>query len=427
MSYRNLCLSGGVWLLAGAAVFSQVIPASTTPPLVYECRRATAPFEVDGNLDKPAWKNATWIAFTNVVGKATLAPEPTRTALLWDDVFLYFAIQAEDAYLVGLRSRHDDHVYRNDCLELYLDPGGTGRLYYEIDTNPLGAFFDAIILRDPNPADMVIFNAWNPASLDVRVKKTGRGWQVEGRLGFAEMPTARHLPPFHGDEWAANIYRINHFADDQRGSTAWNPTGGFHDPARFGRLRFVFPEREEQLRQRRDAARAFLASPELKQGVPLLDRLAGLAVTCSGGDAWKYNAETNRWNSPVGKSSVSPNPDQDVPGLMNLRLEESSAELGWDNGEAGRMVLLARLNPKGALAVQEGKGDGVFITCRDRENTAPPLQLYVNTDEWQLLKLPLKAGSRPALTFDMGPAGNDVFDRVHFTVLTLPAGTQPKP
>jgi hypothetical protein len=62
---------------------------------------------------------------------------------------------------------------------------------------------------------------------------------VELALPMADLITAPNRPPQPGDEWLANLYRIDRSpAGDEY--TAWSPPGriNYHTPERFGRLVF---------------------------------------------------------------------------------------------------------------------------------------------------------------------------------------------
>jgi hypothetical protein len=63
-------------------------------------------------------------------------------------------------------------------------------------------------------------------------------WTVEVRVPFADfkVPT-----PQLGDVWRGNFYRFNRDRDQQPELLSWSPTilPGFHQPTRFGYLRFA--------------------------------------------------------------------------------------------------------------------------------------------------------------------------------------------
>lgn len=57
------------------------------PPPRYEVKRAAPPIQIDGQAGEPAWEAA--------VKMDVDAPSPTKARLLWDDNFLYAAVECE--------------------------------------------------------------------------------------------------------------------------------------------------------------------------------------------------------------------------------------------------------------------------------------------------------------------------------------------
>jgi hypothetical protein len=63
-------------------------------------------------------------------------------------------------------------------------------------------------------------------------------WTVEVRIPFVDLKVT---PPKPGDVWRANFYRFNRDRDREVEQLSWSPTiwPGFHQPMRFGYLRFA--------------------------------------------------------------------------------------------------------------------------------------------------------------------------------------------
>jgi hypothetical protein len=64
-----------------------------------------------------------------------------------------------------------------------------------------------------------------------------RQWTVEVRVPFTDL---RVRTPAPGDVWRGNFYRFNRDRDREVEQLSWSPTvwPGFHQPSRFGYLRF---------------------------------------------------------------------------------------------------------------------------------------------------------------------------------------------
>jgi hypothetical protein len=62
-------------------------------------------------------------------------------------------------------------------------------------------------------------------------------WTVEVRIPFSDLKVPTPQP---GDVWRGSFYRFNRDRDGDPEPLSWSPTmlPGFHQPARFGYLRF---------------------------------------------------------------------------------------------------------------------------------------------------------------------------------------------
>jgi len=62
-------------------------------------------------------------------------------------------------------------------------------------------------------------------------------WTVEARIPFADLKVPT---PGRDEVWRGNFYRFNRDRDGETEQLSWSPTiwSGFHQPTRFGYLRF---------------------------------------------------------------------------------------------------------------------------------------------------------------------------------------------
>ena len=140
-------------------------------------------------------------------------------------------------------------------VELFLDPLGLGRIYYELQVNCRNVSFDGVIHNASGAigvgADkgLECFHAWNPKSFQHMV--TGKGkfngtadqdeyWDTELCIAFDELYMAPHNPPRPGDRWRFNAFRVDSGPWGQE-LYAWNPTGmpNFHVSELFGVMEFA--------------------------------------------------------------------------------------------------------------------------------------------------------------------------------------------
>jgi len=263
--------------------------------------------------------------------------------------------------------------------------------------------YDAANIGNDGLRRTIIESAWNPATTEVATQRTATGWQMEMRLAFDAMPSARHVPPLPGDVWHANVYRVNAMADGNTMSAAWTPTTSFHDTQAFGGLRFVFPERVAEQERRFAAAAALLAKPGNALAQPFAARLAGSTVT-----------------GIEGKASLDLDDESDVPGIMLARLDREAIRVSWPVPAPTRIALLAHLYLKAVKFLNRGKADGVVLTVVV-PGRQEPIEMLVNASKWQLESMDIPEPGDLVIEISPGPAGNDFLDKVFFGVYDLSA------
>jgi len=214
----------------------------------YLCARARETIAIDGDLSKPAWRDAPEVELQLAVDGG---PPRQRTGLrlLWDDDNLYAAFRVEDEDIRATHSRHDAPLWEEEVVELFLDPWGAERLYVEIEISPANVVFDALVVNRAREGeqrrDLDALVAWNCAGLRSAVRVDGvlnggpvsRGWEVELAVPIRQL--APRVPPAPGIEWRFNAYRVDRSPGGDE-LQAFSPIGrpDFHVPARFGLLAF---------------------------------------------------------------------------------------------------------------------------------------------------------------------------------------------
>jgi Carbohydrate family 9 binding domain-like len=243
-------------LLLASAAFAQ-------PPLHYTCLRADKPIRIDGRLDDPAWQAAPWTPyFVDIEGDAKPKPRfRTRVKMLWDDTYFYVAAELEEPHVWATLTEHDSVIFRDNDFEVFLNPSGDTRNYFEFEINALNTGWDLFLpkpYREGGKAD----NSWEIPGLKTAVaidgtlnKPTDRdgGWTIE--IAFPWTAFASRAPvhrPAAGDEWRVNFSRVEWRpeihdgryvkpAGQKEDNWVWSPQGevNMHIPARWGYVRFV--------------------------------------------------------------------------------------------------------------------------------------------------------------------------------------------
>ena len=224
-------------------------PAQPAPPIPrYEVRRAATLINVDGKLDDAAWATASEPATLQFFWDAqTGAKQKTRAKLLWDDQALYLGFDADDADVTGQLTERDTAVYRDDALEVFINPNPKQEVvYYGFEMNVRGVLYDYL-----NYNSRTLFKRWDATGTTIATTIRGTmnertdsdtGWTLEVSIPWANFEELSRRPPVAGTVWKANFNRWDGVAPARRMSI-WsdpqNTTSWPHVPSRFGELIFV--------------------------------------------------------------------------------------------------------------------------------------------------------------------------------------------
>ena len=106
-------------------------------------RRLDGVIELDGRVDKPAWRTAEWSRrFVDMVDEAP-AIYDTRAAVRWNDEHLYIAFTAEEPYLQAAQTERDSIVFLDNDLEVFIDGGDC---YYELEVNAANTVYEVLFV-----------------------------------------------------------------------------------------------------------------------------------------------------------------------------------------------------------------------------------------------------------------------------------------
>lgn len=138
----------------------------------------------------------------------------------------------------------DGRLWEEEVVELFVAPGaGTPRRYFEIEINPLGTLFEAVV--DSPAGDrrgMTVDRSWNCAGLAaaVEIDREARRWRTRLELPWRALAADGAAPQV----LRMNLFRVERPRDGAPPEhSAWSPTfvdpADFHRPARFGVVRFL--------------------------------------------------------------------------------------------------------------------------------------------------------------------------------------------
>ncbi|HLR51665.1 MAG TPA: carbohydrate-binding family 9-like protein [Candidatus Avamphibacillus sp.] len=255
----------------------------------YVAYRTNQKLQIDGRLDEKAWELAPKSPrFVDIVnGEPALYD--TRTAVLWDDDYLYVGFWVEEPYVQAKITERDEPIFSENNVEVFIDGGDT---YYEFEINALNTIYEVFFIwknayEQGGKYDVPEFNVhksgaytfggnhdridehfwkgthprgtrwaftdWDFSGLKTAVhidgeinnkSKVDKGWTVELAFpwsGMKWLANGRSLPPKDGDQWDFQFARYEKLIGlDKNVGWAWDPTysDDNHKPEKFTPIQF---------------------------------------------------------------------------------------------------------------------------------------------------------------------------------------------
>jgi Domain of unknown function (DUF4838)/Carbohydrate family 9 binding domain-like len=205
--------------------------------------------KLDGRLDDRAWQGIPFVEIGEIaMGKA---PSETHFKVAYDKANLYVAFRGgltSPTVLDGLKPvGRDGTAWRQENMELVVDPLGTRRMYYHFIINPVPkSTLDRRFGYHQEP-DHPLYQKfewnWNGDWAYVaHIDKAKAQWAAEMRIPFK---TLQVDPPGAGDVWTMNVGRTQYPEGSGNSRKAacylWSPnlqSRTFHDMSTFGELIF---------------------------------------------------------------------------------------------------------------------------------------------------------------------------------------------
>ncbi|MGE0872420.1 MAG: carbohydrate-binding family 9-like protein [Kofleriaceae bacterium] len=224
-----------------ARTFEVDLARAPPPAGTIHVPHALAAIQIDGTPGDQGWANAlasgefvTAEGGSDPVGKAT-------AKITWDQDHLYLFVSVTDSDVFSEFKNQDDPLWKQDCVELFIDADGNRRGYVELQVNPNNATFDSWFAGGRAPKGD---EAWDSAMVTaVNVRGTGdkagdndHGWDAEIAIPWQAIkggdPAMQiKLPPQVGDRWRMNVVRVDkRTGASQVTASSWNriSIGDFH-------------------------------------------------------------------------------------------------------------------------------------------------------------------------------------------------------
>lgn len=249
------------WLLAGlTAITLQAAPSTQlSPPARTVCHRVEAGPVIDGRGEDAAWKGAEWMdRFVDIAGPGE-AGLGTRVKMVWDEKYLYILAEMEDPHIWATMTERNGPLFKEAAFEVFIDPDGDRKNYYEFEVNPLGTVLELTMdkpyldggkstyvgVEGIKMAVVVDGTVNNPADTDKR-------WTVEMAIPFSGLGKIVEGggAPAAGQTWRMNFMRVHvphrveggkYVRDKPSDHWVWSRQGvvNMHVPERWGFVEFA--------------------------------------------------------------------------------------------------------------------------------------------------------------------------------------------
>jgi hypothetical protein len=181
------------------------------------------------------------------------ARSQTTARLLWDDDYLYYSADMEDADLYATVTERNGMTWNDDVFELFFKPAADKLGYYEFQVNAAGTELEMFLPSRgaggyPRFAPLSNLGMESAVRLDGTLNKwedKDTGWTVEGRIPWTAFKGTGGKPKA-GDKWHFALCRYDYSVTldhPELSSTAPLTVPDFHHYEDYGELTFVGPEK----------------------------------------------------------------------------------------------------------------------------------------------------------------------------------------
>lgn len=246
-----------VFILAGL----QTMPATRLAEVpIYRCAATAVAPQIDGRPDDAAWRAIEPLPqFVHILGEAS-ATLQTRVKMCWDETHLYVLAEMEEPHVWAAMTERNGPLFRESAFEMFIDPDGDSKSYYEFEVNPLGTVMELTMDRPYKEGGKNTFAGIEGLKMAVWTEGTindpsdvDKRWVVEMAIpfaGLAKIVDGVGAGPKAGETWRVNFMRMHHGHRVENGKYVkekptdhwvWSPQGviNMHVPDRWGKVTFV--------------------------------------------------------------------------------------------------------------------------------------------------------------------------------------------
>ncbi len=188
---------------------------------------------LDAATDDSAWQTSDK-AFLAKLDKNKTPPVKTSVRALRDKENLYFAFECEepemDKVVAEKYEQDDKSILKNSSVEIFLNPSGDRKKYYQIIVTPAGSIMD--IAAEKIGAEQTYDMKWSSDSA-YSVKKYKDSWVAEIAVPI------KNLPEFKAEGFPANFARNRVMSSNPPSFFSWSPVkDSFHEIHNYGVIKF---------------------------------------------------------------------------------------------------------------------------------------------------------------------------------------------
>lgn len=204
----------------------------------------SVPPAIDGKLTEPAWQETLEAGpFFDMQNVTWLIKNRTTFKIGYDALNLYLGVICLDS---GASSKQvwtvvgdDDGIFKDDSVEIFIDPERQGQGYYQFVINKRGTIWDARNQMSPQGV-LRIDRQWN-GGIRAAVSYLSDRWMLEVAIPLSSL----EVKPQLGKKWGLGVNRnLKRCERDANGNlldvfVMWSPSSkGFHDLPALGNLWF---------------------------------------------------------------------------------------------------------------------------------------------------------------------------------------------
>ncbi|MBT3381402.1 MAG: family 20 glycosylhydrolase, partial [Lentisphaerae bacterium] len=172
---------------------------------------------IDGDLSDACWQGREPLGPFTKYGVGGPATDQTNVRITYDETSFYIGVVLHSAAmdkLVAEETARDAAVWRDDCLEVFVDADHTHERWHQFVTNALGSQFDGTMPGGEEGRGVTWNGAWQ-----VKTRKQADAWTVEMAIPFEDVGGK----PDVGTVWGFNVCRE---APSTKELSMWTDTGG---------------------------------------------------------------------------------------------------------------------------------------------------------------------------------------------------------